>query len=112
MEQMTSICDMVGQIMQKKGRNESEMRKEESGKDSHICEPEYSLIMWDENIDTIPEKESDELIKSSVENLVPSNDDESLSDEERSRENSKFIESRLFDDEGTHFTARLIRPFL
>ncbi|GJW29903.1 hypothetical protein Tco_0046778 [Tanacetum coccineum] len=34
-------------------------------------EPEYSLIMWDENIDTIPEKESNELIKSSVENLVP-----------------------------------------
>ncbi|GJR59928.1 hypothetical protein Tco_1502090 [Tanacetum coccineum] len=34
-------------------------------------EPEYSLIMGDEHLDTIPEKESDELIKSSVENLVP-----------------------------------------
>ncbi|GKC67904.1 hypothetical protein Tco_1100502 [Tanacetum coccineum] len=34
-------------------------------------EPEYSLSMGDEHLSTIPEKESDELIKSSVENLVP-----------------------------------------
>ncbi|GJS23916.1 hypothetical protein Tco_0452548 [Tanacetum coccineum] len=34
-------------------------------------EPKDSLIMGDEHLDTIPEKESDELIKSSVENLVP-----------------------------------------
>ncbi|GKG19829.1 hypothetical protein Tco_0376928 [Tanacetum coccineum] len=34
-------------------------------------EPEDSLIMRDEHLDTIPEKESDEVIKSSVENLVP-----------------------------------------
>ncbi|GKD75258.1 hypothetical protein Tco_1333540 [Tanacetum coccineum] len=34
-------------------------------------EPEYSLSMKDKHLDTIPEKESDELIKSSVENLVP-----------------------------------------
>ncbi|GJU25373.1 hypothetical protein Tco_1163994 [Tanacetum coccineum] len=34
-------------------------------------EPEDSLIMGDEHLDTIPEKESDELIKSSVENLIP-----------------------------------------
>ncbi|GKB60426.1 hypothetical protein Tco_0916612 [Tanacetum coccineum] len=34
-------------------------------------EPEDSLIMRDEQLDTTPEKESDELIKSSVENLVP-----------------------------------------
>ncbi|GJS18600.1 hypothetical protein Tco_0413072 [Tanacetum coccineum] len=33
-------------------------------------EPEYSLSMGDEHLSTIPEKESDELIKSSVENLV------------------------------------------
>ncbi|GKE50296.1 hypothetical protein Tco_1481554 [Tanacetum coccineum] len=33
--------------------------------------PEDSLIMGDEHLDTIPEKESDELIKASVENLVP-----------------------------------------
>ncbi|GKC17721.1 hypothetical protein Tco_1014503 [Tanacetum coccineum] len=34
-------------------------------------EPEDSLIMGDEHLDTILEKESDELIKSSVENLIP-----------------------------------------
>nr|GEV90518.1 hypothetical protein [Tanacetum cinerariifolium] len=34
-------------------------------------EPEDSLSMGDEHLDTIPEKESDEFIKSSVENLVP-----------------------------------------
>ncbi|GJY05656.1 putative reverse transcriptase domain-containing protein [Tanacetum coccineum] len=34
-------------------------------------EPEYSLSMGDEHLSTIPEKESDELIKSSVENLIP-----------------------------------------
>ncbi|GJY57203.1 hypothetical protein Tco_0456318 [Tanacetum coccineum] len=33
-------------------------------------EPEDSLIMGDEHLSTIPEKESDKLIKSSVENLV------------------------------------------
>nr|GEU58613.1 hypothetical protein [Tanacetum cinerariifolium] len=35
-------------------------------------EPKDSLIMGDEHLDTNPEKESDEFIKSSVENLVPS----------------------------------------
>nr|GEY02993.1 hypothetical protein [Tanacetum cinerariifolium] len=34
-------------------------------------EPKDSLIMEDEHLDTIPKKESDEFIKSSVENLVP-----------------------------------------
>ncbi|GJZ90302.1 hypothetical protein Tco_0662229 [Tanacetum coccineum] len=34
-------------------------------------EPEVSLIMGDENLSTIPKKESDEFIKSSVEDLVP-----------------------------------------
>nr|GEU55832.1 hypothetical protein [Tanacetum cinerariifolium] len=36
-----------------------------------IEEPNESLIMGDEHLDTIPEKESDEFIKSSVENHVP-----------------------------------------
>ncbi|GJU22223.1 hypothetical protein Tco_1155565 [Tanacetum coccineum] len=34
-------------------------------------EPEDSLIIGDEHLSTIPEKKSDEVIKSSVENLVP-----------------------------------------
>ncbi|GJT17283.1 hypothetical protein Tco_0875989 [Tanacetum coccineum] len=46
-------------------------------------EPGDSLIMGDEHLDTIPEKESDELIKSSVENLVPiPSESEDFSDKE------------------------------
>nr|GEW18306.1 hypothetical protein [Tanacetum cinerariifolium] len=40
--------------------------------DLPTVEPEDSLRMRDEHLDTIPEKESDEFIKSSVDNLVPS----------------------------------------
>ncbi|GJT11573.1 hypothetical protein Tco_0858615 [Tanacetum coccineum] len=48
-------------------------------------EPEDSLIMGDENLSTIPEKELDEFIKSSVEDLVPipcESEDTSDSDKE------------------------------
>ncbi|GJS84845.1 hypothetical protein Tco_0751386 [Tanacetum coccineum] len=91
MEQMTSICDMVGQIMQKK-EEEKRIAKKQAAKDRYwkipICydddedytiaitpilstkEPVDSLIMEDEHLDTIPATESDEVIKSSVENLV------------------------------------------
>ncbi|GKF75829.1 hypothetical protein Tco_0225273, partial [Tanacetum coccineum] len=104
MEQMTSICDMVGQIMQKK-EEEKRIAEEQAAKDRYwkipICydddeeytiaitpdlptkEPEYSLIMGDEHLSTIPEKESDELIKSNVENLVPiPSESEDFSDNE------------------------------
>ncbi|GKD44384.1 hypothetical protein Tco_1269029 [Tanacetum coccineum] len=92
MEQMTSICDMVGQIMQKK-EEEKRIAEEQAAKDRYwkipICydddedytiaitpvlpnkEPVNSLSMGDEHLDTIPATESDEVIKSSVENLVP-----------------------------------------
>ncbi|GJT36813.1 hypothetical protein Tco_0936678 [Tanacetum coccineum] len=39
--------------------------------DLSIKEPDNSLSMGDEHLSTIPETESDEVIKSSVENLVP-----------------------------------------
>ncbi|GJT33737.1 hypothetical protein Tco_0924156 [Tanacetum coccineum] len=46
-------------------------------------EPEYSLIMGNEHLSTIPEKESDDLIKSSFENLVPiPSESEDFSDNE------------------------------
>ncbi|GJZ45253.1 hypothetical protein Tco_0592849 [Tanacetum coccineum] len=89
---MTSICDMVGQIMQKK-EEERRIAEEQAAKDRYwkipICydddedytiaitpvlptkEPVNSLSMGDEHLDTIPATESDEVIKSSVENLVP-----------------------------------------
>nr|GEY40807.1 hypothetical protein [Tanacetum cinerariifolium] len=48
-----------------------------------IVEPKDSLRMGDEHLDTILETKSDEFIKSSVENLVPSlSDSEDLSDSE------------------------------
>ncbi|GJZ55349.1 hypothetical protein Tco_0610542 [Tanacetum coccineum] len=92
MEQMTSICDMVGQIMQKK-EEERRITEEQAAKDRYwkipICydddedytiaitpvlstkEPVDSLIMEDKHLDTIPATKSDEVIKSSVEELVP-----------------------------------------
>ncbi|GKB40782.1 hypothetical protein Tco_0885724 [Tanacetum coccineum] len=92
MGQMTSICDMVGQYMQKK-EEDRRIAKDQAAKDRYwkipICydddeddtiavtpvlsteEPVDSLIMEDEHLDTILATESDEVIKSSVENLIP-----------------------------------------
>ncbi|GJS71858.1 hypothetical protein Tco_0704699 [Tanacetum coccineum] len=92
MEQMTTLCDLVGQAIQKK-EEEKRMAEEQAAKDRYwkipICydddddytiaitpvlptkEPVNSLSMGDEHLDTIPATESDEVIKSSVENLVP-----------------------------------------
>ncbi|GJS10885.1 hypothetical protein Tco_0367681 [Tanacetum coccineum] len=91
MEQMTTICDLVGQAIQKK-EEEKRIAEEQAAKDRYwkipICydddddytiaitpvlptnEPVNSLSMGDEHLDTIPATESDEFIKSSVENLV------------------------------------------
>ncbi|GJY34311.1 hypothetical protein Tco_0418780 [Tanacetum coccineum] len=105
MEQMTSICDMVGQYMQKK-EEDKRIAEDQAAKDRYwkisICydddeersiplkdiiisglpscvaitpvlltdEPVDSFIMKDEHLDTIPAMESNEVIKSSVENLV------------------------------------------
>ncbi|GKD49796.1 hypothetical protein Tco_1278772 [Tanacetum coccineum] len=92
MEQMTTLCDLVGQAIQKK-EEEKRMAEEQAAKDRYwkipICydddddytiaitpvlptkEPVNSLSMGDEHLDTIPATESDEVIKSSVENLIP-----------------------------------------
>ncbi|GKF94216.1 hypothetical protein Tco_0283916, partial [Tanacetum coccineum] len=92
MEQMTSICDMVCQYMQKK-EEDRRIVEDQAAKDRYwkipICydddeddtipitpvsstkEPVDSLIMEDEHLDTIPATKLDEVIKSSVENLVP-----------------------------------------
>nr|GEW81038.1 hypothetical protein [Tanacetum cinerariifolium] len=83
-----------------------------------IEDPEVSLIWGNEDLNTIPEKESDEFIKSSVEDLVPIPcefedtsgsesvhftfiDDESLSDEDVPKDNVKIYSNPLFefDDE-------------
>ncbi|GKA54476.1 hypothetical protein Tco_0753425 [Tanacetum coccineum] len=58
-----------------------------------IMEPEDSLIMGDKNLSTIPEKESDEFIKSSVEDLVPI-----ASESEDTSDNDSEIDLPFCDD--------------
>ncbi|GJT93029.1 hypothetical protein Tco_1081874 [Tanacetum coccineum] len=92
MEQMVNLRDLVGQFIQKK-EGEKRIAEEQASKDRYwkipICydddedytiaitpvlsteEPVNSLSMGDEHLDTIPATESDEFIKSSVEDLVP-----------------------------------------
>ncbi|GJU09501.1 hypothetical protein Tco_1131897 [Tanacetum coccineum] len=91
MEQMTTLCDLVGQAIQKK-EEEKRIAEEQAAKDRYwkipiyyddeeddtiiiipvlpTEEPDNSLSMGDEHLDTIPAMESDEVIKSSVEDLV------------------------------------------
>nr|GEX42001.1 hypothetical protein [Tanacetum cinerariifolium] len=91
MTQLTSMCELVCQIFQKK-QEEKQTEEEQAASarywkipaccdddddyDSAITpvlsteETENSLSMGDEHLDTIPAMESDEVIKSSVENLV------------------------------------------
>nr|GEW29457.1 hypothetical protein [Tanacetum cinerariifolium] len=61
-----------------------------------IKEPEYSLSMRYEHLCTIPETESDEVIKSSVKNLVPILSEYEVTFDD---ENFKFYSNPLFDDE-------------
>ncbi|GJX33803.1 hypothetical protein Tco_0245360 [Tanacetum coccineum] len=92
MEQMATLCDLVGQAIQKK-EEEERIAEDQAAKDRYwkipICydddedntiaitpvlpieEPDNSLSMGDEHLDTIPATESDEVIKSSVEDLAP-----------------------------------------
>nr|GEV69537.1 hypothetical protein [Tanacetum cinerariifolium] len=93
MEQLTSMCDMVGQYIQKK-EEEKQIEEEQAAKTRYwkipTCyddddedyaiavtpslsteEPDNSLSMGDEHLDTISATKSDKFIKSSVENLVP-----------------------------------------
>nr|GFC40137.1 hypothetical protein [Tanacetum cinerariifolium] len=70
-------------------------------------EPDNSLSMGDEHLDTIPATESDEFIKSSVENLIPipkfsSSDDDSFSFDnidyvEASPPDSEFVSSEVME---------------
>ncbi|GJZ32557.1 hypothetical protein Tco_0577993 [Tanacetum coccineum] len=92
-------------------------------------EPEDSLNMGDEHLSTIPEKESDEVIKSSVEDLVPipkgksvtfsnplfdsnddfaSSNDESLSDKDVPEDND--IECKASYDSNLDEPALLVTP--
>nr|GEZ09627.1 hypothetical protein [Tanacetum cinerariifolium] len=85
---MTSMCEMVGQLIQKK-QEEKQIQEDQAANARYWKIPAYydddndynfaitqnkpvdSLSMGDEHLNTIPEKESDEFIKFCVENLVP-----------------------------------------
>nr|GEZ99662.1 hypothetical protein [Tanacetum cinerariifolium] len=83
MEQVTSMCDMFGQFIQKKHEEEQAANARywkipaccDNDDDYNFTitpnEPVDSLIMGDEHLDTVPATESNEFIKSSVENLIP-----------------------------------------
>nr|GEX52764.1 hypothetical protein [Tanacetum cinerariifolium] len=136
MEQLTSMCDMVGQYIQKK-EEEKRIDEEQAAKAQNeklpVCydddddeersnslkdniisglplcaaitpislteEPVDSLIVGDEHLNTILETESDEFIKSSVENLVPILNLDSTSKNDRFDTKSYLLESLLNHDE-------------
>nr|GEZ65776.1 hypothetical protein [Tanacetum cinerariifolium] len=62
-------------------------------------EPDNSLSMGDEHLDTIPATESDEFIKSSVENLIPIPKFSSIDDDSFSLDNIDYIEASPPDSE-------------
>nr|GEY20863.1 hypothetical protein [Tanacetum cinerariifolium] len=82
------MCEMVGQLIQKK-QEEKQIQEDQAANARYRKIPAYydddddynfaitpnepvdSLSMGDEHLNTIPEKESDEFIKSCVENLIP-----------------------------------------
>nr|GEW57663.1 hypothetical protein [Tanacetum cinerariifolium] len=105
MEQLTSMCDM--QIVEEQAAKARYWKilvcyDDDDDEDYTIAmtpkEPDNSLSMGDEHLDTISATESDEFIKSSVENLVPnpSDDDQSFYDEDISKE---IYSNPLFDEQ-------------
>nr|GEX55824.1 hypothetical protein [Tanacetum cinerariifolium] len=92
MTQLTSMCELVGQIVQKK-QEEKQIEEEQATSARYwkipaccdddddynfaitpvlsIEEPDNSLSMGDEHLDNIPATKSDEVIKSGVKDLVP-----------------------------------------
>ncbi|GKC44569.1 hypothetical protein Tco_1062291 [Tanacetum coccineum] len=76
---------------------------------SSIMEPEDSLIMGNEKLSTIPEKESDEFIKSSVEDVIPiprESEDTSGSDSESVLPSSDDF-SPIFEEKSVTFSNPL-----
>nr|GFB48162.1 hypothetical protein [Tanacetum cinerariifolium] len=133
MTQLTSMCELACQIVQKK-QEDKQIEEEQAASAQYwkipVCcdddddddsaitpilstkEPVDSLSMGDEHLDTIPATESDEVIKSSVEDLVPiptkdhfkivinSNDDISSSDDDSlHEENIQYVEASPHDFE-------------
>nr|GFB78346.1 hypothetical protein [Tanacetum cinerariifolium] len=72
MTSITSLCKMACQVVQKK-LEEKQLEEERATKAKYwkLPEPDNSLSMGDEHLETISATESDEFIKSGVENLIP-----------------------------------------
>nr|GEV70625.1 hypothetical protein [Tanacetum cinerariifolium] len=99
------MCDMVGQYIQK-NEEEKQIEEEQAANARYwnipACydddddytiaithkEPDNSLVIGDEHLDTVPATKSDEFIKSSVENLI-----QNLSESE------EIYSNPLFDEE-------------
>nr|GEV52404.1 hypothetical protein [Tanacetum cinerariifolium] len=117
MTQLTSMCEMACQIIQKK-EEEKRIEEEQAASAQYwkipaCCdddddyssaitpnEPVDSLSMRDKHLDTIPATESDEFIKSCVENLVP-NQSESEGINETDcyhEEDIRLIDRLLYDN--------------
>nr|GEW93365.1 hypothetical protein [Tanacetum cinerariifolium] len=108
MEQMTtltSMCEMVCQIFQKK--QEEKRIKEEQAAITPVLsteETDNSLSMGDEHLDTILATESDEVIMSSVEDLVPipiefEDTPDTIDDDSLYNKNIEYIEASPHDSE-------------
>nr|GFA66612.1 reverse transcriptase domain-containing protein [Tanacetum cinerariifolium] len=72
MTSITALCELACQFVQKK-LEEKQLEEEQAAKaqDWKPPEPDNSLSMGDEHLDTILATESDKFIKSGVENLIP-----------------------------------------
>nr|GFD24523.1 hypothetical protein [Tanacetum cinerariifolium] len=68
-------------------------------------EPVNSLSMGDEHLDTIPATESDEFIKSSVENLVPSESEGQNECDVPAREEFTTFSNILFDSDYDFYSS-------
>nr|GEZ77435.1 hypothetical protein [Tanacetum cinerariifolium] len=125
MMQLTSMCEMVCQIVQKK-QEEKRIEEEQAASARYwkipaccdddedynsaitpilsIEEPIDSLSMGDEHLDTIPATKSDEVIKSGVEDLVPIPSEfevipDTIDDDSLHKENIEYVEASPHDSE-------------
>nr|GEV26332.1 hypothetical protein [Tanacetum cinerariifolium] len=121
MTQLTSMCELVCQIVQKK-QEEKRIKEEQAGSARYwkipaCCdddddydyaitpeEIDNSLSMEDEHLDTIQATESDEVIKSSVEDLVPIPSEsegipDTIYDDSLYKENIEYVEASPHDSE-------------
>nr|GEW12284.1 putative reverse transcriptase domain-containing protein [Tanacetum cinerariifolium] len=120
MEQLTSMCEMFCQFIQKK-QEEKQIEEEQAAQAQNskilVCydddddynsaitpnEPIDSLSMGDEHLDTILATQSDEFIKSCIENLVPNPKKQIEEEQAAQAQNSKILV--CYDDDDDYNSA-------